>query len=400
MFSVATPQFSGTTINLAARVGDAAPTGSVTMTNAGIDPATGKASANPDYITGQLGGSPKGSATSAAFTVSAKTTTAGTFTASQALTLTSGDSANTSSVFNLTPAYGNNPLSLTANIYTPAAATVTPSVDFGIVHVGDPTPQKAISVTNSAPVTALNDVLTGGAGTATPSPPFSISGNLGAGLPAGSTDKSSITAGLSTKNAGIFGGSATLSLTSHDSQLADAPVTTTPIALAGQVNNYAQSAFLKTGGDGTFTQTGSAYKLDFGTLIRGFSPPETTDLAVANPAAAPADDLSGTYSRTGNGFILTGFNPFAFLAAGGQLNGLLAQFDPTQLGLFDEIVTLHGVGSNASGYSAAIGDITLELVADVVPEPGTLGLMGTALAGLIGIASRRKRRRSGGACAG
>jgi hypothetical protein len=182
--------------------------------------------------------------------------------------------------------------------------------------------------------------------------------------------------------------------------LADAPVTTTPIALAGQVNNYAQSAFLKTGGDGTFTQTGSAYKLDFGTLIRGFSPPETTDLAVANPAAAPADDLSGTYSRTGNGFILTGFNPFALLAAGGQLNGLLAQFDPTQLGLFDEIVTLHGVGSNASGYSAAIGDITLELVADVVPEPGTLGLMGTALAGLIGVASRRKRRRSGGACAG
>jgi hypothetical protein len=255
VFSVATPQFSGTTINLAARVGDAAPTGSVTMTNAGIDPATGKASANPDYITGQLGGSPKGSATSAAFTASAKTATAGTFTASQALTLTSGDSANTSTVFNLTPAYGNNPLSLTANIYTPAAATVTPSVDFGIVHVGDPTPQKAISVTNSAPVTALNDVLTGGAGTATPSPPFSISGNLGAGLPAGSTDKSSITAGLSTKNAGIFGGSATLSLTSHDSQLADAPVTTTPIALAGQVNNYAQSAFLKTGGDGTFTQT-------------------------------------------------------------------------------------------------------------------------------------------------
>jgi hypothetical protein len=260
------------------------------MTNAGIDPATGKASANPDYITGQLGGSPNfnmlgtltgsastfsvtapvfaagsgvaaagfvgpGSATSAAFTASAKTTTAGTFTASQALTLTSGDSANTSTVFNLTPAYGNNPLSLTANIYTPAAATVTPSVDFGIVHVGDPTPQKAISVTNSAPVTALNDVLTGGAGTATPSPPFSISGNLGAGLTAGSTDKSSITAGLSTKNAGIFGGSATLSLTSHDSQLADAPVTTTPIALAGQVNNYAQSAFLKTGGDGTFTQT-------------------------------------------------------------------------------------------------------------------------------------------------
>jgi hypothetical protein len=130
----------------AARVGDAAPTGSV--------------SANPDYITGQLGGSPNfnmlgtptGSAStfnvtapvftagsgvaaagfvgpSAAFTASAKTTTAGTFTASQALTLTSGDSANTSTVFNLTPAYGSNPLSLTANIYTPAAATVTPSVD-------------------------------------------------------------------------------------------------------------------------------------------------------------------------------------------------------------------------------------------------------------------------------
>jgi hypothetical protein len=355
VFSVATPQFSGTTINLAARVGDAAPTGSVTMTNAGIDPATGKASANPDYITGQLGGSPKGSATSAAFTASAKTATAGTFTASQALTLTSGDSANTSTVFNLTPAYGNNPLSLTANIYTPAAATVTPSVDFGIVHVGDPTPQKAISVTNSAPVTALNDVLTGGAGTATPSPPFSISGNLGAGLTAGSTDKSSITASLSTKNAGIFG--------AHQPRF----------AVGGCAGHHHADRTRGTGQQLRAERVpqdrrrrdvhpdGSAYKLDFGTLIRGFSPPETTDLAVANPAAAPADDLSGTYSRTGNGFILTGFNPFAFLAAGGQLNGLLAQFDPTQLGLFDEIVTLHGVGSNASGYSAAIGDITLEL---------------------------------------
>ena len=209
VFTLAVPQFSGTSIGLAARAGDAAPSGSVTLTN--VTPG-----ANPDVLRGQTGNSgnmlgtltgsgsaaftvtgppifapgtgittASGAVPSGTFTAKASTANAGSFAASQALTISSTDS--------LFASLGENqltvsPLSLTANIYTPATATVTSSVNFASSMSAIPRRRRR-----------------------------SRSGNLGAGLTAGSTDKSSIIAGLSTKNAGIFSGSATLSLTSHDS---------------------------------------------------------------------------------------------------------------------------------------------------------------------------------------
>jgi len=86
------------------------------------------------------------------------------------------------------------------NVYQVAVASVdsTP-IDFGIVHVGDVVALQNIAVANTAPVAALNDVLTGGVSSV--DGPFTGSGNLGSGVAAGGTDNSNINVGLDTTSA-------------------------------------------------------------------------------------------------------------------------------------------------------------------------------------------------------
>src|SRR6185436_18437158 len=117
--------------------------------------------------------------------------------------------------------------------YTPAAAQVnTTIVDFGIVHRGDAITDRAVSVTNSAPVSSANDTLQASLSTA--SAGFSAGGTL-SGLGAGATDAGSLRVGLATANAGVFTGTATATFSSHDPDLADLALGSTTIALRGQV---------------------------------------------------------------------------------------------------------------------------------------------------------------------
>src|SRR5262249_17888450 len=98
----------------------------------------------------------------------------------------------------------------------------------------------------------------------------------------------------------------------------------------------------------------------------------------------------------------TGFNPFADLAAQQFTAGPLGlTFDTSSLGSFVDTIVLHGVGHNASGYSAPVGDITLVVEGTViprsaVPEPGTLTLLALGCVILAYRVSRAKRivRRS------
>src|ERR1700722_13169529 len=69
-------------------------------------------------------------------------------------------------------------------------------------------------------------------------------------------------------------------------------------------------------GGGVFTQTGTAYTLNLGTVPQGVSP-IVLNLGVVNSAPAPADTLSGTFvTATATGFTLAGFEPFSGLTAG------------------------------------------------------------------------------------
>ena len=211
-------------ITLAARVGGVGPSANISVTNS-----------SPDQFTEGLnvtrGSTPSGftsagsvsnliaGGNSNAIQVTLNTATAGSFTGNQALSFVSTGAGTTGAP---DVGVGSANVGLNGKVYTPAQAqvnTATP-INLGIVHVGDAVPQAAVSVTNSAPVTALNDTLRMAFASATG--PFTGSGNLGAnGLAAGSTDATSLRVAMSTLTAGIFSGSATFSAASHNTELAD-----------------------------------------------------------------------------------------------------------------------------------------------------------------------------------
>ncbi len=400
VYRLANPTLNTPAVTLAARVGGTA-SGAVSLSNTSPDVYTEglKASlgAAPSGFTssGSIGNLAAGGTDAASLKVGLNTATSGTFTGTQAVALTS-TGAGTTGAADLALA-GTN-VALTGKVYQTAAASVTPSVSFGTVHVGDTVAARAVTVGNTASG-ALVDSLTGGFGTV--SGPFSGSGTL-AGVAAGGTS-TALSVTLGTATAGIYSGSANLALSSHDADLADVAVAAGPVGLSGTVDNYAVSGLGQTGGSGAFSGGANAYVLNFGTVAMGMSLMDT--LFANNAAFGVADLLAGNYTvASGSGFTLSGFNGFSGLAAGMEETGLVVGFNTASSGMFSEVIDLHGVGSNASGYSGAVADTFLTIEGTVspstgsgggggtpVPEPGTLALLASGLAAVFGL--RRRGRR-------
>jgi hypothetical protein len=397
VYRLANPQLNTTSIDLATRVGAPSPTASISVTNTSPDAFTERLNANlgaaPTGFTGS--GSIVGlaaGASSSALGVGLSTATAGSFSGSIGVAFVSSGAGTTGAP---DASVGSQSVSLTGRVYTPAVATVnTPTVDFGIVHRGDTVTLRGVSVTNSAAIAAPNDVLNGSIGAAPA--PFTASGGF-AGLAAQDTSPDSMLIGLHTTNAGVFNGTATVSFSSHDAELADLDLGSSAITLKGQVNNFAQAAFAKASGSPVLTHNGNVWTLDFGSITQG-TPDPTGGLDVLNAAPAPADDLRGSFDVSGVGseFALAGFDPFTGVAAGASVHGFLVSLDSANLGSFLDTIVLHGAGSNASGFDGVLDDVDLVLKGNVVslaavPEPETWLLM---LAGLLTTAGIR--RRAGG----
>jgi len=397
IYRLANPVLNTSSVTLAARVGTTAPTQALSVTNSSPDQYTEALKAgfgtvsSPFSGSGMIGGLTAQVTDASSLTVGLSTTTSGTFTGAAAVNFTS-TGAGTDDAPDMSLGAGS--VSLTGKVYQTAVAAVTTSVNFGTVHVGDVVSDQAVTVSNTASG-ALVDVITGGFTTPPPGSPFVASGNLGTGVAAG-TSSNALQVGLSTSTSGVFNATANLALKSHDPDLSDVALSTGPVSISAQVNNYAIAAFAKTDGNGSFSNTDSNYTLNFGTLtLHGAS--QNAALGVLNGATGLADLLDGSFTVSGGGgeFGLGGFDDFTDFDAG-QSEALSVMFDPTMTGSFDEVIDLAGIGHNASGYSESL-PATLTLEARVTssvptPEPGTLVILATALAGLAGVRRRRARR--------
>ena len=399
VYRLANPELVPPSLTFAARVGDAAPVAVLGVTNASPDIYTERLDASFGAVSAGFVGSGSitglaAGASSNALGVALNTATAGSFAGTAGVSFVSSGAGTTGATDLALP--GQN-VALSGTVYTPAVAQVnTTTVDFGIVHRGDVVADRGVSVTNAAAVSGANDTLLGSIGGA--SAGFTASGML-SGLAAGATDGTSLRVGLNTGAAGIFAGSATATFASHDSELADLALGTRAITLTGQVNNFAEATLAKTGA-GAWTRVGNTYTLDFGTLRLGTGDLEA-DLSVLNSAFGQADVLGGSFdlSGAGPGFSLAGFGSFADLIAGASFDGMSVLFSDDAAGHFLATLVLQTTGSNASGYSGSLDDITVVLRGDVavaaVPEPETYLLM---LAGLLAVARRlhSRRQRGGG----
>jgi PEP-CTERM motif len=255
-----------------------------------------------------------------------------------------------------------------------------------------------VSVSNTAAVAGLNDTLRGSLSGSAGG--LNASGNL-AGVGAGQTDTSSLVVQLSTANAGVFSGTATVALASHNPDMADLSLGSQTVQMSGQVNNYAEAGLAKVGGQGSFSGGLNSYSLDFGTLTLGAGG-LSANLNVLNLALGVADALRGFFELgnvgLGDTFSLSGFNSFSDIAAGNAFSGLTVNFGTGLLGDFTKTVVLKSFGTNASGYDGALADVELRLHGQIVdttpvPEPETWALMALGL-GLMLAAARRRQARA------
>lgn len=377
-------QRAGGTASAALTIANSAPAGNFTeKLNAGFGAVTGSVLTNGGAVNGLAGGASNGSS----MTVRLDGTVAGTKSGTVQVAFAS-DGAGSSGL-GLT-ALPSQTISVGGRFYAPAVAQLdTPAVDFGIVHKGDTVAARSVSVSNVASVAELNDVLVGSLGGA--SAPFTASGTL-AGVNAQATDSSSLKVQLDTAQAGVFNGSANASFASHNAEMSDLALPGATVTLQAQVNNFAELALGKTGGAGSFSSNGTTYTLDFGTRVQGAGTLDAA-LAIFNVATGPADLLNGSFAVGPDaGFTLSGFEPFAGIAAGQSQGGLSVSFGSGGPGTFRQTIVVSAFGSNASGFEGALPDATLVLVGTVVavPEPQTMALL---CGGLLGVWCAVRRRR-------
>jgi hypothetical protein len=410
--NLAKPQINNAPITFAARTGDTVGTQGVSITNAA--PASAFTEGLIGNVTGTTGtgitaaggfGPPTanpelgGQQTNATFIQAGiDASTAGVKSGNAVIDFKSDGTSFGGVITDLGPTN----VAVSGKVYTPAVANVltTSPINFGIVHVDDPSQTKSVTVQNGATATALNDGLVGSisAGGA----PFSGSGSIAAPGLAPQASSSALQVNLATATAGIFTGTANLALASHDADLADLPLSTSPLSLNAQVNLFAALGFLQQGGQGSLTGGGASFILDFGNVLPGSSQAAMLAILNDNPLAAQAftDLLSSTGTvESGSGFSFTGCS-VTNLAGGTSQPACDIFLDTSKIGDFTEVLSFDVESINSGGFDQVIGNVMLTLEGNVggqpppaAPEPETITVLGSGLGMLFFVVRRRRRMR-------
>ncbi len=398
----ASPQINTTTINLGAvRVGAAAPTGTVSVTN--VATAAPQAALNasitsagaPITASGSFNLLNPGATNNSALQVGLNTAVAGSYTGQATVAFVSDASNVGGCAPNCTLTLASQNVTVQGHVYSAAAgSSSTSAVNFGVVRVGDTVSARNIVVNNMAASSALSDTLR--ANLSGVSGPFGGAGTVG-GIAAGGTGNLGVT--LNTATAGIFSQTGSVAYRSQNAEMADiAAGASQSVSLSAQVNNLANAYFNLRGGQGSLAQAGDTFYLDYGTLHTGDVISSQVD--VSNFVGGPADSLSGSFNLAGaGGLALSGFSAFAGLLAGADTADMGLSFVAGGPGAFQWTIGLNGLSVNSSdplGLGLARTLVIRGLVAGgggTVPEPTPLALLlAAAVAGALLRRSARPER--------
>jgi|GEM_PF-2931363 len=210
-------------------------------------------------------------------------------------------------------------------VYTPAVPSLlTPSLNFGTIHAGDPFEHLSISIANIVSGPLPDDLVIRAVNTG----PFTSPLNYVTVVPGATGD---IEVDLSSAQGGAFNVNGTFDLFTHDSVLTDVKIGEAVVNMTGTVVSFGTVSFLSAGGGAHLQGGGTNYTLDFGTLL-SVSQAVTADVFGVNSATSPADAVSGTFdvqspiaSFSTNGFAgITGLTNADLQDLAGSI-----VFDPT-----------------------------------------------------------------------
>ena len=244
------------------------------------------------------------------------------------------DSNNGESVTPLDP----QTVSVQGTVYREADGIVTGPDTPQIFHVGD-NATTHLTVLNSAAADGFSEGLlanvTGSSG--------SITADGATGLiAAGASDSSSLTVTFDTSQAQNIDGTVDVGLQSDGagtSGFAPTDIEGQTVSVSATVNNFGNPVL-------------QYDTLNLGPVMAG-DPSPFTHLSVLNDVTGPADDLSGTFSISGDAaFINSGFDPFSGVGAQELGGGGMFSLDTTTPGTYFETINLFSTGYNGSGASS------------------------------------------------
>jgi hypothetical protein len=376
VYAEAAPVLANTTILLGNVHVGAADSAALSVTNStsnaayteGLDASfTGTTGSATD--TGALSLLGAGATNGAGLSVGLSTATAGALAGTATLGLTS-DGAGTSGLG--TTALPAQTIAVSGDVYAYAAPVLAATTyNAGVVHVGS-TITQALTIANApanpAFTEGLDAAFLSNTGSVTSAGTLSLLG-------AGAVDSQSLVLALNTATSGTISGTATLSLTSDGSGTSGLGTTALPsqtITLGATVDTYAVASLKEVSGPGTLTASGSSYTLNLGSVLQGAAA-LSADVEVLNSATGLADLLGGSFTVTtaSTAITNTGLTAFSGLGAGAGDTAPVVKLATTTAGTFSEKITIASAGSNASGYSGALGPITLT-VTGIVAQTYTL----------------------------